>query len=214
MLTRTLRPLASICRPAQARLTPLSRLLATTTTTATTTENTASSTAAPRAKVPYFVGKNKFDNFGVYHKTKAGGNLKTTEIKMVEGNVGSLKEDLKTALQLGNGDIAFNNTTRHLVIKVGLGGVKNRGRRRDADSWDETGTHEAAGHQLFEQHGVLRSQKGAGNHKHCTIYHIVHFSGIVSIFVKATRVTRLPAFSLCDVKDQSHQTASHKGRPS
>jgi len=138
MLTRTLRPLASICRPAKARVT-LSRPLATTTAAATTappaetissppSPPTASSTT-PRARVPYFVGKNKFGNFGVYQKVKAGGNLKTTEIKMVEGNVGSLKEDLKAALQLGNGDIAFNNTTRHLVVKVsGLWG-KYRGYR-------------------------------------------------------------------------------------
>lgn len=176
MLTRTLRPLASICRPAQARLI-LSRPLATTTATETTSSSpppTSSSTTAPRAKVPYFVGKNKFDNFGVYQKVKAGGNLKTTEIKMVEGNVGSLKEDLKVALQLGNNDIAFNNTTRHLVIKVGerptviANGILTVG----------AGTLEAAGHQLSEQHGVLRRQRG-----HQALYHLPH---TVSISVKAS----------------------------
>ncbi|KAH7028891.1 mitochondrial large subunit ribosomal protein-domain-containing protein [Microdochium trichocladiopsis] len=133
MLTRTLRPLAALVRPAQARQSqsvavPHLRSLVTSSTaepaqpaeTIATTlpaEPVASSSTAPRAKVPYYVGKNKFENFGVYHKTKRGGNLKTTEIKMVDGNIASLKEDLKAALELGNGDIAFNNTTRHIVIK-------------------------------------------------------------------------------------------------
>lgn len=99
----------------------------------------------------------------MYQKVKAGGNFKTTEIKMVEGNVGSLKEDLKVALQLGNNDIAFNNTTRHLVIKVGvrLAVIAN------GILTVETGTLEATGHQLSEQHGVLRRQRG-----HQALYHI------------------------------------------
>ncbi|KAJ1326069.1 large subunit ribosomal protein L49 [Microdochium nivale] len=121
MLTRIFRPTASLVQPARALFirslatesTPVPEPTATTTPTPTT----AAPSEAPRARIPYIVGKNKFENFGVYHKKKRGGNLKTTEIKLVDGNIESLKQDLKAALRLENGDIAFNSTTRHLVIK-------------------------------------------------------------------------------------------------
>ncbi|KXJ89981.1 mitochondrial large subunit ribosomal protein-domain-containing protein [Microdochium bolleyi] len=126
MLTRTFRPVASILQPTRTlcmrsfatESTPAPELAATIPTTQPAEPAaTAAPSEATRARIPYFVGKNKFNNFGVYHKNKRGGNLKTTEIKMVDGNIEALKQDLKASLRLESGDIAFNNTTRHLVVK-------------------------------------------------------------------------------------------------
>ncbi|RYO97217.1 hypothetical protein DL764_007358 [Monosporascus ibericus] len=76
----------------------------------------------PKVQLPYFVSKNNLDNFGVYHRRKAGGNLKVTLLKRAEGNLQALKHDLKEALQLRDADVSVNSVTKHIMV---------RGHRRD-----------------------------------------------------------------------------------
>ncbi|KAI0862180.1 mitochondrial large subunit ribosomal protein-domain-containing protein [Xylaria cubensis] len=71
---------------------------------------------APR-QLPYFVGRNNLNNLSVYHKKKRGGNLKITLLKNAEGDLQALKQDIKDALQLQDGDISINGVTRHIVIR-------------------------------------------------------------------------------------------------
>ncbi|RYP92171.1 hypothetical protein DL770_001678 [Monosporascus sp. CRB-9-2] len=77
---------------------------------------------APKVQLPYFVSKNNLDNFSVYHRKKAGGNLKVTLLKRAEGNLQALKHDLKEALQLRDADVSVNSVTKHIMV---------RGHRRD-----------------------------------------------------------------------------------
>ncbi|KAH9905941.1 mitochondrial large subunit ribosomal protein-domain-containing protein [Xylariomycetidae sp. FL2044] len=81
------------------------------------TTSTRSADQNQPAQLPYFVGRNLFNNLSIYHKSKRGGNLKLTVLKRGEGNLQVLKQDLKSALQLREGDISVNSVTKHLVIK-------------------------------------------------------------------------------------------------
>ncbi|KAK7753394.1 54S ribosomal protein img2, mitochondrial [Diatrype stigma] len=72
----------------------------------------------PPRKLPYFVGRNPFNNFGVYQRRKRGGNLKVTLVKKGEGNLQALKHDIKKALDLRDDEVAVNSITRHIVVKV------------------------------------------------------------------------------------------------
>ncbi|RYP81129.1 hypothetical protein DL769_002138 [Monosporascus sp. CRB-8-3] len=84
--------------------------------------STTSPQPAPKVQLPYFVSKNNLDNFSVYHRRKAGGNLKVTLLKRAEGNLQALKHDLKEALQLRDADVSVNSVTKHIMV---------RGHRRD-----------------------------------------------------------------------------------
>ncbi|KAI1499065.1 mitochondrial large subunit ribosomal protein-domain-containing protein [Biscogniauxia marginata] len=72
---------------------------------------------SPPRQLPYYVGRNSLDNFGVYLKKKRGGNLKLTLLKNGEGNLQALKRDVKDALQLPEGDVSVNSVTGHIVIR-------------------------------------------------------------------------------------------------
>ncbi|TGJ84631.1 hypothetical protein E0Z10_g4137 [Xylaria hypoxylon] len=69
-------------------------------------------------QLPYFVGRNNLNNLGVYHKKKRGGNFKLTYLKYGEGDLVALKQDIKAALRLPDGEISINSVTKHIVIKV------------------------------------------------------------------------------------------------
>ncbi|KAI1080915.1 mitochondrial large subunit ribosomal protein-domain-containing protein [Whalleya microplaca] len=71
----------------------------------------------PKRQLPYFVGRNNLDNYGVYLKKKRGGNLKLTVLKKGEGNLLALKHDIRDALQLTDNDISLNSVTGHIVIR-------------------------------------------------------------------------------------------------
>ncbi|KAI1280215.1 mitochondrial large subunit ribosomal protein-domain-containing protein [Xylaria sp. FL0933] len=123
MLWRSLRPLTS--RAVSLLLRPLSIRTLATTAQATASEpapiTTPSETNATR-QLPYFVGRNNLNNLAIYHKKKRGGNLKLTLLKYGEGNLMALKQDIKAALKLSEGEISVNSVTNHIVI---------RGHRRD-----------------------------------------------------------------------------------
>ncbi|KAI0458879.1 mitochondrial large subunit ribosomal protein-domain-containing protein [Xylaria acuta] len=87
---------------------------------ATTSEPATTPTPAepntPR-QLPYFVARNNFKNLSVYQRDKRGGNLKITILKRGEGDLQALKQDIKDALQLPDGDVSVNGVTRHILIK-------------------------------------------------------------------------------------------------
>ncbi|KAI0379444.1 mitochondrial large subunit ribosomal protein-domain-containing protein [Hypomontagnella monticulosa] len=68
-------------------------------------------------QLPYFINKNKLNNFSVYQKRKRGGNLIITILKGAEGDLQALKSDLRDALELQDGDIAINSVTHHIIIR-------------------------------------------------------------------------------------------------
>ncbi|KAI1204706.1 mitochondrial large subunit ribosomal protein-domain-containing protein [Annulohypoxylon truncatum] len=73
----------------------------------------------PQEKVslPYFVGRNSLNSLSVYHKNKRGGNLKLTLVKNGEGDLRALKQDIKEALRLSDGDVTLNSVTKHIIIR-------------------------------------------------------------------------------------------------
>ncbi|KAI1407936.1 mitochondrial large subunit ribosomal protein-domain-containing protein [Hypoxylon sp. FL1857] len=143
LLPRALRPIVAQPAPLSMPLTRLvlpihTRCLTTTTTTTQSSEQPeqpSSSESVPpsspepasssttetqpqeKRQLPYYVGKNNLFNFGVYHKTKRGGNLKLTLLKNIEGDLHALKRDLKASLQLNDGEVSVNSVTRHIEIK-------------------------------------------------------------------------------------------------
>ncbi|CAJ2509629.1 Uu.00g146550.m01.CDS01 [Anthostomella pinea] len=77
----------------------------------------ASSGPSPQVQLPYFVGRNNLNNLSVYQLKKRGGNMKVTLLKKGEGNLQALKQDVKDALQLPDGDVSVNSVTRHIVVR-------------------------------------------------------------------------------------------------
>ncbi|KAI2607861.1 mitochondrial large subunit ribosomal protein-domain-containing protein [Hypoxylon sp. NC1633] len=136
---RTLRPLSALSAPLSTFSIPLVlpirirlRCLSTSTTetseqpisssppsstTPTSTHSFGQPEAEKHVQLPYFVGRNKLNNLGVYGLKKRGGNLKLTLLKNGEGNLQALKQDLANALQLNEGDVSINSVTKHLVIR-------------------------------------------------------------------------------------------------
>ncbi|KAI1344395.1 mitochondrial large subunit ribosomal protein-domain-containing protein [Xylariaceae sp. FL0016] len=122
---RNFRPLISSSAglssvPSRTILPACARSLATTTDpTASTEPATVPPPLEPssQAQLPYFVGRNNLNNLAVYHKKKRGGNLKITTLKKGEGNLQSLKQDIRDALELPDRDISVNSTTRAIIIK-------------------------------------------------------------------------------------------------
>ncbi|KAI1193748.1 mitochondrial large subunit ribosomal protein-domain-containing protein [Nemania serpens] len=114
MLSRSLRPLTSRAaslatspgRSNQFRAPPSARAYA----------DSADPPAAPR-KLPYFVGRNNLNNLSIYQKSKRGGNYKVTVLKRGEGDLASLKQDIKEVLQLLDDEVSVNSRTRHIMVK-------------------------------------------------------------------------------------------------
>ncbi|KAI0543441.1 mitochondrial large subunit ribosomal protein-domain-containing protein [Xylaria curta] len=126
MLFRSLRPLtarAASFASISTRLGTFSpvciRTLATTPDATASEPATIPTPAKPNAprQLPYFVSRNNLNNLSVYHKKKRGGNLKITLLKNTEGDLQALKQDIKDALQLPDGDVSINSVTRHIVIR-------------------------------------------------------------------------------------------------
>ncbi|KAI4863276.1 mitochondrial large subunit ribosomal protein-domain-containing protein [Hypoxylon rubiginosum] len=67
--------------------------------------------------LPYFVSRNNLNNLSVYQRNKRGGNRKVTILKNGEGDLKALKQDIKEALQLNDGDLSINSVTNHIEIK-------------------------------------------------------------------------------------------------
>lgn len=111
---RFLRPM-SLPRPSTiTRFLGISRLSISSATTATTT----SSATATTQTYPYRVNRTPSNNLPIYLLAKAGGNLKQTKVRKIEGNINVLKTDLQQALGLDEKEIAINQLTKQIIIKV------------------------------------------------------------------------------------------------
>ena len=66
----------------------------------------------------YHVHRTASRQLPIYHLAKRGGNLHQTRIRKIDGNLMELKKDLRQALGLTEEQIAVNQLTRHIIIKV------------------------------------------------------------------------------------------------
>ncbi|KAG4026338.1 hypothetical protein MFRU_042g00660 [Monilinia fructicola] len=66
-------------------------------------------------KPPYWVSRTPSNNLPVYLLAKAGGNLKQTKIRKIEGDIMKLKEHLEDAFF--NKEIRVNQLTKQIIIK-------------------------------------------------------------------------------------------------
>lgn len=55
----------------------------------------------------------------VYKYTKAGGNLKLTRLRKIDGDLQALRRDLMEAMKLEEKECRINPLTGHIFIKVG-----------------------------------------------------------------------------------------------
>ncbi|QSZ31428.1 hypothetical protein DSL72_000993 [Monilinia vaccinii-corymbosi] len=83
------------------------------TSTSSSTPSQTTSAAVPNQ--PYWVSRTPSKNLPVYLLAKAGGNLKQTKIRKIEGDIMKLKEQLEEAFS--NKQIRVNQLTKQIIIK-------------------------------------------------------------------------------------------------
>ncbi|KAI0128998.1 mitochondrial large subunit ribosomal protein-domain-containing protein [Xylariales sp. AK1849] len=71
----------------------------------------------PPQQLPYFVGRNRLNNFSVYEKKMRGGSLKKTLLKNGEGDMQALRHDVAEILGLTKDAVKVNNVTKHIEVK-------------------------------------------------------------------------------------------------
>ncbi|KAF7943455.1 hypothetical protein EAE96_011381 [Botrytis aclada] len=81
----------------------------------TSTPIPSQNTPATAPNQPYFVYRTPSNQLPVYALTKAGGNLKQTKIRKIEGDIMKLKEQLEEAFF--NKEIRVNQLAKHIIIK-------------------------------------------------------------------------------------------------
>lgn len=135
-LSQAVMPSRSLQVLTTTRSLALYRSITTTTTTSSTTSSEPSSgistihltsasfrpittaESAPAANQPqYLVSRTPAQNLPIYLRAKRGGNLKSTVLKKIEGDVGQLKADMIAVLGLEDKQIKINHVTRHIEIK-------------------------------------------------------------------------------------------------
>ncbi|KAF7876421.1 hypothetical protein EAF04_001513 [Stromatinia cepivora] len=72
-------------------------------------------TSANAPNQPYHVSRTPSKNLPVYALAKAGGNLKQTKIRKIEGDIMKLKEQLEEAFF--NKEVRVNQLTKQIIIK-------------------------------------------------------------------------------------------------
>ncbi|RAL64718.1 hypothetical protein DID88_001749 [Monilinia fructigena] len=80
----------------------------------TSTISPKTSAAVPN-QPPYWVSRTPSKNLPVYLLAKAGGNLKQTKIRKIEGDIMKLKDQLEEAFF--NKEIRVNQLTKQIIIK-------------------------------------------------------------------------------------------------
>lgn len=82
----------------------------------TSTSTASQTTSATVPNQPYYVYRTPSKNLPIYALGKAGGNLKQTKIKKIEGDIMKLKAQLEEAFF--NKEIRVNQLTKQIIIKV------------------------------------------------------------------------------------------------
>jgi large subunit ribosomal protein L49 len=67
---------------------------------------------------PYRVSRTPSNNFPIYLLSKAGGNLKQTKVRKIEGDIQVLRTQLQKALGLKEREVTINQLTQQIIIKV------------------------------------------------------------------------------------------------
>jgi len=83
----------------------------------------SSRTAQPLAVKPppplaYHVHRTASQQLPIYQLAKRGGNLHQTRIRKIEGDAESLRNEIRTALELKEELVVINRLTGHIIIKV------------------------------------------------------------------------------------------------
>ncbi|TGO25195.1 hypothetical protein BPAE_0085g00150 [Botrytis paeoniae] len=81
----------------------------------TSTPIPSQTTPATAPNQPYYVSRTPSKQLPVYALSKAGGNLKQTKIRKIEGDIMKLKEQLEDAFS--NKEIRVNQLAKHIIIK-------------------------------------------------------------------------------------------------
>ncbi|PQE32373.1 mitochondrial large ribosomal subunit protein [Rutstroemia sp. NJR-2017a WRK4] len=66
---------------------------------------------------PYRVSRTPSNNFPIYLLSKAGGNLKQTKVRKIEGDIQVLRTQLQKALGLKEREVTINQLTQQIIIK-------------------------------------------------------------------------------------------------
>ncbi|KAI4165069.1 MAG: hypothetical protein LQ342_001346 [Letrouitia transgressa] len=88
-----------------------------------TLDQVARATQVPQAPdisqpLAYHVHRTASQQLPVYHLSKRAGSLLQTRIRKIEGDIALLKAELQLALGLKQENIAINQLTKHIIIKV------------------------------------------------------------------------------------------------
>jgi large subunit ribosomal protein L49 len=77
------------------------------------------STSKPTSPIlRYRVNRTPSSNLPVYLLGKRGGNLKQTKLRKIEGDINTLRIELRDELKLNDKDIVINQVTKHIMIRV------------------------------------------------------------------------------------------------
>ncbi|KAM3083301.1 54S ribosomal protein img2, mitochondrial [Clarireedia jacksonii] len=87
------------------------------TTASMSTPVSASTKPATAPKQPYRVSRTPSNKLPVYLLNKAGGNLKQTRVRKIEGDVKVLRTQLQQALGLGEKEVTINQLTQQIIIR-------------------------------------------------------------------------------------------------
>ena len=117
---------------------------------------------------------------------KRGGNLHQTRIRKIDGRIGDLRDELQMALGLKDEQIAINQTTRHIIIKV-AGALFKRSSATHMLTVTHTGLEEGGSRQVSRREKVLsgRYEDLPGRPVHTMAYSVLLFVGVIyrSLFV-------------------------------
>ncbi|CAD6455377.1 6e5cbd31-0af8-4f5e-abb5-507f3fc95a05 [Sclerotinia trifoliorum] len=111
----TLRYFLGVARLSTNSTSATSATSASSSSTSTSTSTPPQITSAEAPNQPYHVSRTHSKNLPVYGRAKAGGNLKQTIIRKIEGDIMKLKEQLEGALF--NKEVRVNHLTKQIIIK-------------------------------------------------------------------------------------------------
>ena len=73
---------------------------------------------SPNSVLPYRVERTPSSNLPIYLLAKRGGNLKQTKLRKIEGDINTLRLQLRDALKLEDKEIVINQLTKQIIIRV------------------------------------------------------------------------------------------------
>ena len=84
--------------------------------------NTVPFTPATEPQIPltpplYHVGRSKSKNLPIYTDYKRGGNLHTTTVRKITGDLQQLRDELQSWLKKKDADVTINTLTGNVVVK-------------------------------------------------------------------------------------------------